>query len=50
MRQGHQLAEQIENRVIQALPGSNMATHIEPVEDAISNNDLPLDRSGGNAQ
>jgi cation diffusion facilitator family transporter len=44
VRQGHQIAEQIETQVIQALPGSNMATHIEPVEDAISENDVPLNR------
>jgi cation diffusion facilitator family transporter len=47
VRQGHQIAEQIENQVIQALPGSNIATHIEPVEDAISENDVPLVRSAG---
>jgi cation diffusion facilitator family transporter len=31
--QGHRMADQIENEVRASLPGANIATHIEPVED-----------------
>lgn len=44
VRQGHQIAEQIENQVIKAIPHSNIATHIEPIEDPISQEDVQLDR------
>jgi len=39
VRQGHQLAEQIENQVRATIPGSNIATHIEPAEDPLSMQD-----------
>lgn len=44
VRRGHQLAEKIESEVIAAIPQSNIATHIEPVEDPISHDDINLDR------
>jgi cation diffusion facilitator family transporter len=45
VRKGHQLAEEIEQRVIRTLPHSNIMTHIEPIEDPISQEDIPLDRA-----
>lgn len=48
VRQGHQLAEQVENQVIQAIPNANMVTHVEPIEDPISMQDAGIDR--GRAQ
>ena len=44
VRQGHQLAEQVETEIIKAIPLSNIATHIEPVEDPLSEQDIHLDR------
>jgi cation diffusion facilitator family transporter len=44
VRQGHALAEQVEQQVLAALPNANIVTHIEPVEDPISMEDAPLDR------
>jgi cation diffusion facilitator family transporter len=44
VRQGHQLAEQIETQIIHAIPNSNIATHIEPAGDPISMQDMNLDR------
>jgi cation diffusion facilitator family transporter len=44
VRQGHQVAEQIESEVINTIPYSNIATHIEPIEDQISQDDITLDR------
>jgi cation diffusion facilitator family transporter len=44
VRRGHQLAEQVEVEVRKAIPNSNIATHIEPVEDPISLEDADLDR------
>lgn len=44
VRRGHQLAEQVEVEVRKAIPNSNIATHIEPVEDPISLADADLDR------
>ncbi|AFY44850.1 cation diffusion facilitator family transporter [Nostoc sp. PCC 7107] len=42
--QGHKLCEEIELKIIQALPGSSIITHLEPVEDPASWNDLELER------
>ena len=36
VKQGHQLAEQIESQVRANIPGANIATHIEPIEDPLS--------------
>jgi divalent metal cation (Fe/Co/Zn/Cd) transporter len=44
VRQGHQIAERIETEVIRAIPRSNIATHIEPIEDPISLQDINIDR------
>jgi cation diffusion facilitator family transporter len=40
--QGHQLAEQIETQVREALPNSAIVTHVEPVEDPLSLEDGDL--------
>lgn len=42
--QGHDLCEAIELAIIQALPGTNVTTHLEPLEDPASWNDYELDR------
>ena len=44
VRKGHQLAEEVEMKIIRAIPRSNIVTHIEPVEDPISEQDINLDR------
>ena len=44
VRQGHAIANQIETEVIKAIPNSNIATHIEPIEDPLSQQDADLDR------
>jgi len=44
VRRGHQLAERVEVEVEKAIPNSNIATHLEPVEDPISMEDANLDR------
>lgn len=44
VRRGHQLAEQIEQQVMKTVPYSNIVTHIEPIEDPISQADMDLDR------
>jgi divalent metal cation (Fe/Co/Zn/Cd) transporter len=44
VRQGHKVAEEIETQVIKAIPHSNIATHIEPIEDPISQQDVAIDR------
>ncbi|MBU7581891.1 MAG: cation transporter [Nostoc sp. TH1S01] len=44
VRQGHDLCEEIELKIIQALPGSSIITHLEPVEDPASWNDMELER------
>jgi cation diffusion facilitator family transporter len=42
--QGHQLAEQVESEIMRAIPNSNIATHVEPIEDPASLADADLDR------
>lgn len=46
--QGHDLCEAIELAIIQALPGTNVTTHLEPLEDPASWNDHELDRISNN--
>jgi cation diffusion facilitator family transporter len=46
--QGHDLCEAIELAIIQALPGTNVTTHLEPLEDPASWNDRELDRISSN--
>ncbi len=45
VQQGHNLCETIELAIIEALPSSNVLTHLEPLEDPISWADQQLDRS-----
>ena len=42
---GHKLADQIENQVRDAIPNSNIVTHIEPANDPLSLEDGTLDRA-----
>jgi divalent metal cation (Fe/Co/Zn/Cd) transporter len=42
--EGHHLAEEIEDRIRAALPGSAVLTHLEPIEDAASYTDQELFR------
>ncbi len=42
VRQGHELAEQIEAEICQVLPGASVTTHVEPIEDAASYADIAL--------
>ncbi|HLP10120.1 MAG TPA: cation diffusion facilitator family transporter [Opitutaceae bacterium] len=45
VQQGHDLVEQIEGEIRDALPDSTVFTHLEPVEDPASWSDAGLDRS-----
>jgi cation diffusion facilitator family transporter len=40
----HELAERIEEDIRAAVPGANVMTHLEPLEDPRSHEDIPLDR------
>jgi cation diffusion facilitator family transporter len=42
--QGHQLSEQVEREIMRTIPNSNIATHVEPIEDPASLADADLDR------
>ncbi len=44
VQRGHDLCEEIELKIIQALPGSSILTHLEPAEDSASWDDQGLDR------
>ncbi|HSB64385.1 MAG TPA: cation diffusion facilitator family transporter [Thermoanaerobaculia bacterium] len=44
IRQGHDLCDEIERDVTEALPGSTVTTHLEPLEDPASWDDRELDR------
>ncbi|MEN6336838.1 MAG: cation diffusion facilitator family transporter [Phycisphaerales bacterium] len=41
---GHHLLENIEAEIREALPGANVITHMEPVEDPLSFQDIEIDR------
>lgn len=41
---GHHLLEQIEEAVTHAIPNANVTTHLEPINDPASWNDINLDR------
>ena len=41
---GHHLVDQIEVDICNALPGTTVFTHLEPVEDPLSSKDIELDR------
>ena len=45
IHQGHQLADQVETQVKQAVPYSNIVTHVEPVEDPLSQEDQYIDQT-----
>ncbi|MCY7335152.1 MAG: cation diffusion facilitator family transporter [Chamaesiphon sp.] len=45
VQQGHDLCEDIEEAIVQALPGTNVVSHMEPLEDPKSWTDLELDRT-----
>lgn len=45
VRRGHDLAEEIEQRVCDAIPNANVLTHLEAVEDPASFADEGLDRA-----
>lgn len=44
IEQGHQLVDQIEEEIRQALPNTNVLTHLEPLDDPASFEDIELDR------
>jgi cation diffusion facilitator family transporter len=44
VHEGHRLAEEIEERIRAALPGTAVLTHLEPIEDAASYRDQELFR------
>ena len=49
VRKGHQLLEDVEAAIRQRVPGARVITHLEPMEDPCSFEDIPLDRdSAGN--
>ena len=45
MQKGHDLLEEIEEQVRAAVPNSSVDTHLEPIEDPVSWNDLRLERA-----
>jgi cation diffusion facilitator family transporter len=45
VQQGHDLCEEIESAIVQAIPGTYIFTHLEPLEDPLSWQDQHLDRS-----
>jgi cation diffusion facilitator family transporter len=44
VQKGHDLLEEIEEQVRAAVPNSSVDTHLEPIEDPVSWNDLRLER------
>lgn len=44
VQRGHDLLEEIEERIRVAVPGTHIFTHLEPVEDPVSWQDVGLDR------
>ncbi len=47
VQRGHELVEEIEAEIARALPHVNVLTHLEPIEDPVSNHDIALDRRHG---
>ncbi len=45
VQQGHLVSEEIETRVREAIPSTNIVTHVEPVDDPRSWSDTNLDRN-----
>ena len=46
---GHDLSEKIENDLRNAIPGLVVVTHLEPIEDPVSWDDVGLERGNGGA-
>ncbi|MDR2788905.1 MAG: cation diffusion facilitator family transporter [Candidatus Accumulibacter sp.] len=44
VRRGHDLAERVESDIRDALPRTTVITHVEPLEDPVSQEDIALDR------
>ncbi len=44
IQRGHDLCEEVEQQIVDALPGTNVVAHMEPLEDPKSWADLELDR------
>jgi cation diffusion facilitator family transporter len=44
VQRGHDLLEEIEDKIRVAIPGAHIFTHLEPVEDPLSWQDIGLDR------
>jgi cation diffusion facilitator family transporter len=44
VRRGHDLAERVESDIRNALPRTTVITHVEPLEDPVSREDIALDR------
>lgn len=44
VQKGHELAEQLESDIRGALPRTTVITHLEPLEDPVSHDDIALDR------
>ncbi len=44
VQKGHELAEKIEHDIRHALPSTTVLTHLEPLDDPISHDDIGLDR------
>jgi cation diffusion facilitator family transporter len=44
VQRGHDLLEEIEDKIRVAIPGTHIFTHLEPVEDPLSWQDIGLDR------
>jgi cation diffusion facilitator family transporter len=47
IQQGHLVAEEIEKQVREAIPSTNIVTHVEPIDDPRSWSDAGLDRNQG---
>ncbi|WP_309738784.1 cation diffusion facilitator family transporter [Chamaesiphon sp. OTE_20_metabat_361] len=45
IQRGHDLCEEVEQQIVDALPGTNVVAHMEPLEDPKSWADLELDRT-----
>jgi cation diffusion facilitator family transporter len=44
VKRGHALAEELETRICTEVPGTRILTHLEPIEDPCSFEDIELDR------
>lgn len=45
VQKGHELCDILEQSIMNALPGTHVMTHLEPIEDPVSWEDAELDRS-----